>query len=263
MNIRSIGCIALLFALATCCSAKPQFLKVLEQTYSFSADSDAGKAGCKNCHTSFSPPAWNAYGNAVEDALVKQNLDSVTPELLRSLELLDSDGDGYKNGEELKAGFNPGDPKSHPASHSAATSSPGTGKKGGSPLIPEHTFHPALVHFPIALFMFGAFLEIFGWYRSKPTVREAGFWNLLASAVSLLVVIPTGLIASFRLGFSLSPGQPVFTHFLLATSSAVCMIVTVLWRKKQAIEDKRYFALLIVAAALLGAAGHFGGQLVY
>ena len=76
----------------------------------------AAKAACATCHTSPKPTkadrALNPFGADVKqkaivrDAAGKKTLD------LPKIEGLDSDGDGKTNGEELKAGTNPGDPAS-------------------------------------------------------------------------------------------------------------------------------------------------------
>ena len=51
--------------------------------------------GCATCHTSTSPAAWNAFGLDVEDTLVGISVD------WSAVCDLDSDGDGWTNGEEL------------------------------------------------------------------------------------------------------------------------------------------------------------------
>lgn len=240
--------------------ARPPFLKILKDTYAIKAGSDVDKAACLNCHTQV--PQRNAYGKAIQAELDRQNADNLTPEILKSVEKADSDGDGYTNLEELKAGFNPGDPLSHPTAHETAAAESLKGK-GGTDLIPTHTFHPALVHFPLALFLFGAMLDVLGIFRRNEGLRQAGLINIGAGAISTLLVIPTGLIACFRLGYELTPGKPVFTHFALAVSATLLMIGVVVWRKKSEPVSLTYVALIALTAAILSAAGHFGGNLVY
>jgi uncharacterized membrane protein len=189
------------------------------------------------------------------------------------LDSKDSDGDGWPNGEEIKKDFLPGDPKSHPAgmppkatSHEgmmgANMNNPsGTQKSLLNQFVPKHSFHPLIIHFPIALFLFGAALEVFGWRRKDATMRKAGWWALLFGTLSTAVALPTGLAVFLRSGF-LWQGTALI-HFILAISATLLMTATVLWRRKGAHETKAYFALLLMAAALVGAAGHFGAQLVY
>ncbi len=255
---------AVLLTLGAGAQAKPKFLPILKSTFNIPVGSDADQAGCKNCHTS--PPERNVFGKAIDKALTDANADDLTPAILNSIDKLDSDGDGFTNGEELRAGFLPGDPASHPTAHAAPTPASGTpasAPTGLAALIPNHTFHPAVVHFPIALFLFGVALELLAMWKRDDQLRNAAYWNFLGAALSLLIVIPTGLIASFRQGFSLSWGQPVFTHFLLASAAALGIIFTAIWQKRNRPVGAGYWILLVVTAVLVGAAGHYGGNLIY
>lgn len=127
--------------------------------------------------------------------------------------------------------------------------------------LPDHGFHPVVIHFPIALFLFGTLLELFGWWRKDFRVRQAAFWNLAAGSLSTLIVIPTGAVA-FVLSDYTWKGMVVI-HMVLAATAALLMAATVLWRRKGPLTSQVYFALLITTAIVLGVAGHFGGQLIY
>ncbi len=58
---------------------------------------------CSTCHTS--PPTLNPYGNDLANS----------GNNFQAIENLDSDGDGFTNLVEIRAGTNPGDPNSHPS----------------------------------------------------------------------------------------------------------------------------------------------------
>jgi uncharacterized membrane protein len=220
-----------------------------------------------NCHTS--PPEHNAFGKFVKHTMIGQGTPKMmTPEVFKVIDMEDSDGDGWTNGDEAKQGFNPGNPKSHPhGTPPAPTNMNGSNVKpeqvGESPLMPRHTFHPVIVHFPIALFIFGAFLDFLGRYRRDDVVRGVAFWNLLFGTLATLVAIPTGFIAAIRLGYPLSIGTPVFLHLSLGILAALLMVAVVLWRRTNLVTHKAYWVLLALAAAAVGIAGHFGGQMVY
>lgn len=94
-----LGCTVAAFALGS-------FFKVAQDTYKFPADSPAAKAKCQLCHTSKMGGKLNPYGLDVKAAL--KGSKSITPAVLRSIENLDSNKDGVKNGEALKAGKLPG-----------------------------------------------------------------------------------------------------------------------------------------------------------
>jgi uncharacterized membrane protein len=229
------------------------------------------KAECMSCHTK--PPEHNAFGKDVKSALKAGGKDLVTLELIRSLDAKDSDGDGWPNGEEIKQDFLPGDPKSHPAGMPPkATNHEGmmganmdnpSGKEQSllDRYVPKHSFHPLIIHFPIALFLFGAGLEVFGWRRKDPTMRKAGWWALLFGALSTAIAIPTGLMVFLRSGFQWQ--GTALIHSILAVTATLLMAATVIWRRKGAHESLSYFTLLGLAAIAVGAAGHFGALLVY
>ena len=104
---------ALVLVAASQCFAKPPFWKVFVDTYHINPNSAIGKARCLTCHAP--PPRRNAYGLEVQAALEAAHARMVTPEILRSIEKKDADGDGFTNIAEIKADSMPGDAKSKPA----------------------------------------------------------------------------------------------------------------------------------------------------
>jgi hypothetical protein len=82
------------------------FLKVAQDTYKFPANSAAASAKCTLCHTSKMGGKLNAFGTDLKSAL--KGSKTMTPAVLRSVEGLDSNKNGVKNGDELKAGKLPG-----------------------------------------------------------------------------------------------------------------------------------------------------------
>ena len=116
---------ASVFALAT-----PENFKVFKEHYKLKKGSKLLKAQCSICHTV--APAHNAYGKDVLKQMQADGTDTLTDQVLIEIESKDSDGDGFTNIQEIKAGTLPGDPKSHPAKRKpkgkaavATTHSPG------------------------------------------------------------------------------------------------------------------------------------------
>jgi uncharacterized membrane protein len=246
--MKKICLLVSLVALATVASATPEFLAVFKKHYNVASGSNLDRAKCMICHTT--PPARNPFGKDVA-----ANLDAsgdLTVAALQAIESKDSDGDGVSNAAEIAADTLPGDPASKPASKSEA-------KEGE--LVPKHSFHPAMVHFPIGLFLFGVFLEFFAIYRREPSLRTTARWCLLGGTWALAIVVPTGLIATFRLGYGIAPDSPAFLHLLLAVGSSLLMIGTCAYGKTR--NDTLYRVLLLATGALVGAAGHFGGNIVF
>ena len=92
--------------------ARPTAPSVLCDTYPDAAACAGELASCATCHTSTWPAAWNDYGLAVLGALGSAGgtFEAALPGALRSLDALDSDGDGVANADELLIGSSPGDP---------------------------------------------------------------------------------------------------------------------------------------------------------
>jgi len=99
LSLSAVACVAM---------ASPAFLGVFLSNYKVKGTSDLGKAKCAICHTK--GKELNAYGEDLEKAL--KGAKKPTAETLKAVEQLDSDKDGVKNGDEIKKGTLPGEPKS-------------------------------------------------------------------------------------------------------------------------------------------------------
>ncbi|HCE00757.1 MAG TPA: hypothetical protein DER07_06910 [Armatimonadetes bacterium] len=99
LSLSAVACVAM---------ATPAFLGVFLSNYKVKGTSDLGKAKCAICHTK--GKQLDAYGEDLKKAL--GGAKKLTPEILAKVESLDSDKDGVKNGDEIKKGTLPGDPKS-------------------------------------------------------------------------------------------------------------------------------------------------------
>ena len=94
--------------------ATPKMQPLFNKTYPSPKDSALAKAKCTTCHVK--GKELNVYGKDVQKAMQAKKTKDLTADILKSIEELDSDKDGVSNGNELKAGTLPGDPKSKPAS---------------------------------------------------------------------------------------------------------------------------------------------------
>lgn len=252
--------------------ARPEFLSLFNKHYLVSASAPNGDAACRNCHTT--PPEWNPYGLAVKDEMQQVGARQLTVAVLQAIEGGDADQDGWLNGDEIRSGFLPGDAESHPDGHPGDPVEPAPGTTepiGGNvpsppapvqapPVLPLHSFHPAVVHFPVALFLFGALLDVLGFRRGSKSLREAARLNLLAGAAATGLAVPTGVAAFLRLGY---PLQHVAVHLALAAGAVVLMVWVALIRRREDPTTGRYWAILTAASVAVGLAGHFGSALVF
>lgn len=246
----------LLVALA---GAEPGFWETYRGHYGLKEGFPNLKAGCLNCHSSV--PQRNPYGKTVEAALKSSGARAVTPEILAGLDGGDADGDGFSNGTEIVAGFLPGDPASKPEGEPSLPVNP-VEVEPTVETIPAHSFHPLFVHFPIALFLFGAFLDVLGFRRGDDGLRRFAVWNLGAGALFALPTVLTGLAAMLALEKALEGGMLI--HFAAGLSGALLMLATFLVRRKgDPPTGVGYWVLLGLACTATTVAGHFGAMLVF
>ncbi|MEO1615091.1 MAG: c-type cytochrome domain-containing protein [Planctomycetota bacterium] len=132
-------------------------------------------------------------------------------------------------------------------------------------------FHPATVHFPIALFLFGALFVVLGF-----------FWRPLGKQIPLaclLIGAPTAF-ASTTMGWALAAEEgygswakidfdsEVFWHrwsgvIVSVVSMLLALIALGNWRKQSKKAERTWKVGLLVLAGLVGLVGHQGGELKY
>lgn len=274
-HIRLVLGLCFVACLAASAHAKPDFWEMYKNYYNLKSGTKLGDASCTNCHTS--PPRRNPYGKAIEEAMEAASSNRLTTAILDSVASQDSDGDGASNGDEIKANTMPGDPADKPVG--GTTTKPSSGGGSGGPgaggaiaietpeiketeLIPDHGFHPMIVHFPIALFLFGVFLEFLGKRRNDPGMRDFAVWNLGFGAISGVVSVVTGLVAFLKKGFPFFSGG-AFLHLCIGVAAMLLMIVVTLWRRKQTADSIAYWVTLAITSAAIIVGGHLGAMLVY
>lgn len=261
--------VALFAGIAAPAQALPDFWETYKAHYGLKEGSKLFGASCANCHTQ--PPRRNDYGKAVEQALKSAGSDKLTGAMLDSIGSQDADGDGFSNAEEIKADTHPADAADKPAGTpqgasdgpgaAATTASEDAPSGEESPFNPKHTFHPLVVHFPIALFLFGAFLEVLGKRRADDRMREFAVWNLGFGALFGVLSALTGIVALLRFGY---PFEGLYLYHLIASSTAaVLMVAVAAWRRKQAADSAAYWFTLAVTCVLIAVGGHIGAMLVH
>lgn len=230
--------------------------------YKVADSSPLVEKSCGLCHVSDSDFAFNPYGEAVKAKMKELGKESVDDEVLAALDADDSDKDGTPNAAEIAANTFPGDPTS---GAKPGTKVEPTKPKRDEGVIPKNAFHPAVVHFPIALFIAGLLLDALGALTKHRTMLLAGWYNLIFAAVSAFGGIATGLMVMTFKGFPLT--GKVQEHFLLAIISTILMWVLVAMRihrhEKMNIPLRVvYYVVAFAALFLISWAGHVGGDLV-
>lgn len=131
--------------------------------------------------------------------------------------------------------------------------------------------HPMTVHFPIALLMAALLAE----GLAVLTGREHFAWTgRFCAVLGGVAAVAAGVLGWFFGGFHLTDGKwadgewLMTTHRWVGTSTALCgLLVAVLAVKSGRAGGerfrRRYRVGLVVSAGLVGAAGFFGGALIY
>ena len=242
---------AILTLLAVGASATPDFIDVLTKHYSLKAESKLVAKSCGVCHKNDDGTGgFNAYGDAIKKA------GGATDASLATLGKEDSDKDGNDNDKEFAADTLPGDPTSGAAEGVAPP------PKEPESVIPKNGFHPAVVHFPIGLFVGGLILDFLGMIRKDKTLLQAGWYNILFAAVSCFGGIASGFLAAVLMKLPFS--GTVMEHIWLALGSTVAMFIMIGMRFHCHEEMKpglriAYYILAVVALATISMAGHVGG----
>ena len=128
-------------------------------------------------------------------------------------------------------------------------------------VIPKHSMHPAIIHFPIALLIFAALIEVIGARRNLPHLRQTATWALGVAGAGALAAVATGLAAFLRLGMELD-GTPLI-HLCLALGSTTLIFTTLFFKLRKMDNIPAYWILLVLGAVVVAVTGHFGSLMVY
>ena len=98
----------LTLGLAAIAMTMGSYSSVFKKTYDLGASSKVGGAGCMACHEKKSGGKLNSYGLDLQKAMKSANSKKMTPEILHSIDKLDSNKNGKSNVDDIKAGNVPG-----------------------------------------------------------------------------------------------------------------------------------------------------------
>ena len=125
-------------------------------------------------------------------------------------------------------------------------------------------FHPMAVHFPVALLLFAAIVEVLQWKRRE--ISETTTWLVVGGAVSAVAVAAMGWANGDE---HTDGGLDLVLHRWLGVGTAISasVLAAVVLRLRTAdfgSGPRRNFRIGLFAVALaVGATGHFGGNLTH
>ena len=130
-------------------------------------------------------------------------------------------------------------------------------------------FHPMLVHFPIALVVFGFVADFASLiFKKEACLSKAGFYMLIVGTLSALLAVLTGVFLTSAM--SGTAGEVKDTHALFALITLGLLTLTSLIRIFMLVKHKentnlKWVAFILYALAVLAVSltGFYGGTLVY
>ena len=127
-------------------------------------------------------------------------------------------------------------------------------------------WHPALVHFPIALLFLALALDFYGYVARDSRASWAAQIATAGGTVGLLLAFITGNYAEIVAAHQKIPQNPISNHEAWATATSWTFIGLTAWRSylKPTHPKFRYYLLAVLTTVcLLTVTGYKGGQLVY
>lgn len=133
--------------------------------------------------------------------------------------------------------------------------------------IAGHPLHPALVHFPIGLWLAAVLWDVVGgWRPADPLWWQMSYWCLALGLAAALPAIATGFVEFL----ALRPDEPAIgtatAHMMAMALAAALFGASWVLRAKTGAEmapTAWALSLSFVGAAVLAVGGWLGGTLVY
>jgi uncharacterized membrane protein len=133
-------------------------------------------------------------------------------------------------------------------------------------LLAKHAQHVVLIHFPIALFLAGAALDVAASWTRRRDLAAAAYCNLTLAALSALPAAATGLLAwQWELEGRRLKG--ILLYHLVAGCTSLLLVFSVWWIHRQSRRHpdqplpRLYWPLETIAVVVVALTGHLGGFL--
>jgi uncharacterized membrane protein len=126
-------------------------------------------------------------------------------------------------------------------------------------------FHILVIHFPIALLFAAALGELWSTWQRDPIPAPSVRFTVLLGAVSAVAAVILGWIHASHI-YGADPEQPVALHRWIGTTAGAVVVIGAILSEMDSRRGVRRLPcrlMILLSAALVGMAGHFGGILVH
>ncbi len=132
--------------------------------------------------------------------------------------------------------------------------------------------HPAIVHFPIALFPLSTIFLILWFWQDSPFFLNATYWTFMFAALGAVIAGGSGILDYYKAPYPAHPedGAPKIAKLHVRTGVAVTTIAllsAVYFLVERPANDQalvKWFAVIVfLETALVIIQGFLGGRLVY
>lgn len=125
--------------------------------------------------------------------------------------------------------------------------------------------HPILVHMPIGFLFALLVLELFDLFIKSAILHHATYIMAWLAAGAALLAVGAGGFLAYTGEYS---DELLFWHRWLGVLTAVCTVWILAWKVCRPLHERHgwsfaYHPLLLITAALLAGAGHYGGSLTH
>jgi uncharacterized membrane protein len=135
-------------------------------------------------------------------------------------------------------------------------------------MIRIYLFHPMVVHFTIALFLFSVLMDILGLITKKSTFHVVSWYSLFTSGIAVIFTVMAGLIAESTANPSIPAQGIIEIHekfgFTVLTIIWVLTIWRIILKGKMPVKGLTLFMVIsIIGVIAITIGGYLGGELVY
>lgn len=125
----------------------------------------------------------------------------------------------------------------------------------------RHAQHVVLIHFPIALFLFGVLLDVMARMKGNIRLANAAQSNLAGAAICIIPTYLTGFLA-WQYALEGQRLHGLLLYHLMLASATVLLVIAAWWvRSRTRVHPLASLALELVGALSIAVTAHLGGFL--